>query len=61
MLGLVGMIDPPRPEALAAIQKCEHAGIRVMMITGDHPITAQAVPRTGILKTGRSPALNLGR
>ncbi len=54
LLGLVGMIDPPRPEALAAIQKCEHAGIRVMMITGDHPITAQAVARElGILKTGR--------
>ena len=42
-LGLVGMIDPPRPEAQAAIQKCEHAGIRVVMITGDHPLTAQAV------------------
>ncbi|MBK7597675.1 MAG: cation-translocating P-type ATPase [Acidobacteria bacterium] len=54
LLGLVGMIDPPRPEALAAIQTCEHAGIRVMMITGDHPTTAQAVARElGILKTGR--------
>jgi Ca2+-transporting ATPase len=53
-LGLVGMIDPPRPEASAAIQTCGHAGIRVVMITGDHPVTAQAVARElGLLRTGR--------
>jgi Ca2+-transporting ATPase len=53
-LGLAGMIDPPRPEAREAVQKCEHAGIRVVMITGDHPVTAQAVARElGILKKGR--------
>lgn len=44
-LGLVGMIDPPREEAAASLKQCEEAGIRVMMITGDHPITAQAVAR----------------
>ena len=54
LLALVGMIDPPRPEAKAAIQTCEQAGIRPIMITGDHPITAQAVARElGLLKTGR--------
>jgi Ca2+-transporting ATPase len=53
-LGLVGMIDPPRPEAQAAIRTCESAGIKVVMITGDHPLTAQAVARElGVLKTGR--------
>ena len=53
-MGLVGMIDPPRPEARTAIQTCEQAGIRAVMITGDHPLTAQAVARElGLLKTGR--------
>ncbi len=53
-LGLAGMIDPPRPEAREAIAVCESAGIRPVMITGDHPVTAQAVARElGLLKNGR--------
>jgi Ca2+-transporting ATPase len=54
ILGLIGMIDPPRPEAKAAVQTCEQAGIKVVVITGDHPLTARAVAtELGILKTGR--------
>ncbi|MFZ3209752.1 MAG: HAD-IC family P-type ATPase, partial [Geobacteraceae bacterium] len=44
-LGLQGMIDPPRPEAVAAVRICQAAGIRVKMITGDHVITAAAIAR----------------
>jgi Ca2+-transporting ATPase len=52
-LGLVGMIDPPRPEVKDAIRLCEQSGIRPVMITGDHKITAIAVARElGILKDG---------
>jgi magnesium-transporting ATPase (P-type) len=44
-LGLAGMIDPPRPRAIAAVKACHHAGIRVKMITGDHAGTALAIAR----------------
>ena len=42
-LGLQGMIDPPRQEAILAVQKCHTAGIRVKMITGDHALTASSI------------------
>lgn len=48
--GLVGMIDPPRVEAMLAIRECDGAGIRTVMITGDHVVTASAIARQlGIL------------
>ena len=54
LLGLVGIMDPPRPEVRAAIQTCQDAGIRPVMITGDHPATATSVARElGLLTTGR--------
>ncbi len=43
LLGLVGLTDPLRPEVAAAIAECRAAGIRVLMLTGDHPITARAI------------------
>jgi len=52
--GLVGLEDPPRPEVTAAIARCATAGIRIIMVTGDHPHTALAIAREiGLVKTDR--------
>ncbi len=60
LLGLVGIADPPRPEAMDAIARARRAGIRTVMITGDHPATALAIAREmGIVRGDEDPALVL--
>jgi P-type Ca2+ transporter type 2C len=59
-LGLVALEDPVRPEVPGAIAECHGAGIRVVMITGDHPATAAAIAREAGLKTGSAPLTGAG-
>jgi Ca2+-transporting ATPase len=55
-LGLQGMIDPPRPEAIAAVRACQSAGIQVKMITGDHALTAAAIAdQLGLNREEKAP------
>ena len=53
LLGIVGMLDPPRPEVAGAVARCQSAGIRLMMVTGDHALTARRIAeRVGIGRHG---------
>jgi Ca2+-transporting ATPase len=57
-LGLVGMMDPPREEALEAVEVCKQVGVRTVMITGDHQLTATAVARELGIHTDDDMVLN---
>ncbi|MEV0173541.1 cation-transporting P-type ATPase [Streptomyces sp. NPDC050803] len=59
-LGLIGMLDPPRAEVSAAVRACHRAGIRIVMLTGDHPLTAEAVARRVGIVTDPSPTVVTG-
>ena len=64
-IGLISMIDPPRPSVPDAVAKCRSAGIKIIMVTGDHPITARAIARAvGIIsdhnETREETAARLG-
>jgi len=58
-LGLIAMMDPPRPEVSEAIEKCHRAGIRIMMITGDYGLTAESIARRiGIIREEHPNVIN---
>jgi sodium/potassium-transporting ATPase subunit alpha len=60
-LGFAGAVDPPRPEATEAIRKCHLAGIKVVMITGDHPVTARSIAASvGLTRDHADPVLITG-
>lgn len=56
--GLVGLIDPLRPGVSAAVRRCDEAGIRVIMVTGDHPVTALAIAREIGIASGESEVVH---
>jgi len=61
-LGIVGMTDPPRPDAIAAVKACQRAGVAVKMVTGDHAATARAIGlQFGLLDPGGGGAVVTGR
>lgn len=60
LLGIVGLQDPPRPEVPKAIEKCRKAGIKVIMLTGDHPQTAKAIAKQVGLIISENPTIITG-
>jgi magnesium-transporting ATPase (P-type) len=60
LAGLIGLEDPPRPEVASALQKCRDAGIKVIMVTGDHPHTARAIAREIGLVHSEKPVVITG-
>jgi magnesium-transporting ATPase (P-type) len=60
LLGLAGMLDPPRPEVTEAVAACLRAGIRIVMVTGDHPLTAEAIARRVGIVRGPAPTVVTG-
>ena len=60
LAGLVGIEDPPRAEVADAMRRCREAGIKVIMLTGDHPVTATAIAREVGLVTGAEPRVITG-
>lgn len=61
LIGMIGMMDPPRPEAAEAVAMCRSAGIRPVMITGDHPLTARVIARRIGILDGDGKAVMTGR
>jgi magnesium-transporting ATPase (P-type) len=58
LLGLVAMVDPPRPEVAAAVDRCHQAGIRLVVVTGDHAATAQGIAAKVGIGDDRTPVVN---
>jgi magnesium-transporting ATPase (P-type) len=60
LLGLIAMMDPPRPEVADAVEKCHTAGIRIIMITGDYGLTAESIARRVGIVRGDNPRIITG-
>ena len=60
LLGLIAMMDPPRPEVAEAVEKCNTAGIRIIMITGDYGLTAESIARRVGIVHGSNPRIITG-